>query len=274
MYNKPRILYILHNPLEVACGTEQHTRALFAGLKDHYDTWVVFPHRGTIALSNDGVSATGFPAAEVDRYVPPYRVPVIGRSLRAIFDQVQPDLVHIQHFIHWPLNVIDLSAELGNTVILSLHDHYAITPEYTLSTTSDARNTLSTDYALTAFGKDISIYLQQRREVIRASFARVARRVVPSTYLAGVISSVFPTELDVIPHGIPAFEIVRKPADRDRFVFGYVGKLLSLKGWDLLLRAFSGIRDKYPNAELHFYGGYQPDGDRMQQYRRYRRPPF
>ncbi len=55
MNNMPRILYVLHDNIKNAGGTEHHTKTLLSGLDDCYDTWVVYPGGDKLYVSNEGV---------------------------------------------------------------------------------------------------------------------------------------------------------------------------------------------------------------------------
>lgn len=127
MKNKPCILYILHNPF-IRCGTELHTRALFDGLSDTYDTWIVYRKDDSLFLSNNAKTAYKYPSNPLDKRITPLNDRLTNNSLRAVFSRVQPDIIHIQHFYNWPLNIINWTLEMCKPVVLSLHDYYANHP--------------------------------------------------------------------------------------------------------------------------------------------------
>lgn len=262
MINKPCVLYILHNPF-IRCGTELHTRALFDGLSDKYDTWVVYRKDDSLFLSNDAQTTSKFPADPMDKRVAPLNGTLTEESLRAVFSRVQPELIHIQHFYNWPLNVINWTLELNKPVVLSLHDYYAITPAFTMTGVSDPRVTLTADYSKATFGEDITGYLKLRREILSQSLERVTQIVVPSEFLARRMKAIFPVDYRVIPHGIHGYLPMPKRMPDDKVIFGFVGHLNPSKGWESLVAAFRLLRDKCQHTELHLFGSPRPERDDM-----------
>lgn len=222
-----------------------------------YDTWVAFLKGGQILLTCDGKTAYPYPMDRLDRLSPPFSAPTTTRSLKAIITRVDPDLIHIQHIVGWPLNVIDISVGSGKPVILSMHDYYAITPEFKMVGVSSPDATLSAEYSVAAMGKDISVYLHERRMFLSESLQGVKGIVVPSQYLSNMMSTVFPHTYSIIPHGIPEFKLSPRIGDSGKTVFGYFGHLIQVKGYEVLAHAFSMVKGKYPDSELHFFGSYK-----------------
>ncbi|MEE8428666.1 MAG: glycosyltransferase [Gammaproteobacteria bacterium] len=263
MSNKPRILYMLHNPF-IRCGTELHTKALFEGLKHKYDTWLVYPKGDSLFLTNDGQTAYKYAADPIRRPIMPVSAPLTSQSLQAVFARVQPDLIHIQHFCNWPVDVLDQVTANGRPVVLSLHDYYAITPAFTMMGVDDPGVTLSTDYSSSVFGMDISGFLSQRRGILHESLGRVSEIVVPSGFLAKVMGTIFPYEYKIIPHGIYDYAPVPKNTSRDMFIFGFVGHLIPPKGWETLVQAFPLVKERFPQTELHLFGSPRPENADVQ----------
>jgi hypothetical protein len=190
-HRKSRILYVLHGPFRPN-GADIHTRTLFDGLRDRYDTWTIFPWGNRLFLTNDGMTASMYPAELYDGSVlPVYDAPVTTNSLKSIFSTLSPDLVHLQHFLGWPLNLIDLCTDASCPVVATLHDYFAITPEYTMSGVVDARAVTTPQYAQLEFGADISGLLIERQQLLRKVLERAVRIVVPSNHVADTMSNVF-----------------------------------------------------------------------------------
>src|SRR5262245_26508854 len=130
---QPRLLFLLHQYDNLA-GVELHTQALADGLRNRYDVAIAYPAAGQLCLRHAGTLRT-FPADPPAWPVTPHRAPGTEQGFARILDAVQPDLIHIQHFLHWPLGVIDQAVAAGARVVVSFHDFYAITPLFTMQGT-------------------------------------------------------------------------------------------------------------------------------------------
>src|SRR5689334_14188674 len=148
---KPRLLYLVHQ-YDNPGGVELHTRALAEGLSDRYETAVAFPHQGRIRLMSGPGRAADYPADPPAWPVTPHRAPRTEESLARILDAVKPDLIHVQHFLHWPLAVIDRAVESGVPVVVSFHDFYAVTPLFTMQGADDPEQTFTPAWSRSAFG--------------------------------------------------------------------------------------------------------------------------
>lgn len=250
---RPKLLYLVHCYFNRA-GTEGHVKALSDGLRDQYDVTIAFPHEDKIVIVKDEKVTQMIPAVEVPWPVSPYSLPAMDRAIGQLFEQVAPDLIHIQHFLRWPLNLIDRAAETGLPLALSFHDYFALTPHYTMEGFS-AEQTLTPEYSKAIFQQDISPYLFQRREILQSSFKKVSSFLAPSIYLGREIQKIFPIEINVLELGIPSFVPMPRSNVSPRIRFGFLGSIIPQKGWLPLLQAFEKVAQEYPQAELHFYGG-------------------
>lgn len=256
MKTKPRLLYILHCYYNRG-GTEQHTRDLAAGLAEHFDIAIAALEKDQLHIIKDGKTTKVFQVGQVPWPITPYEAPVFTQALAQVVGETEPDLIHIQHFFNWPLSLVDHVRAMGKPVVLSLHDYYAITPYFTMQGARDAQHALSKEFVLAIFKSDISDYLRQRLEILQKSFAQVAHKIVPSTYLQQQLKSALPGNYRVIGHGIRPFTPETK-VQSTKLRFGYVGTLLPQKGWQQLAGAFQSVHKKHPECALHFFGGGAP----------------
>ncbi|HED16101.1 MAG TPA: glycosyltransferase [Gammaproteobacteria bacterium] len=259
MNSLPRILYVLHDNIKNAGGTEHHTMTLLSGLDNCYDTWVVYPDGNKLCVSNDGEECMTGPAEPFSPLIPPYCSTVIDQSFGKLLLNLRPDIIHIQHFLRWPLNIIDLAIQSKIPTVLSIHDYYVITPEYILHKDRDPCEPLTPDNSIKRYGEDISVYLNKRRDILASSMRRVSRLVVPSEFVRQTLNKVFPNECTVIPHGIPPSPRRPKRSNSEKLAFGCAGNLVPSKGWEQLLEAFLSLRKQHPNTELHFFGEIQSE---------------
>ena len=255
---RPRVLYLIHSYQHLA-GTELHARDLRDALSVDWETWVAFRHDGDRLCVLEPSGATEFLPCDPPLWpVTPYRQPRTEASLQALLARIAPDVIHVQHFILWPLSVLDIVTATRTPVVLSLHDYYAVTPEFTMRQVIDARHCFTSEYAERVFGEDISPYLRERHEILQRSLRQVAAVVAPSKYAAAEVAKVFELRVQVIEHGIRHFAATPRrgaPPRNGGLIFGYVGSLLPQKGWDQLVRAFAIARRRYPEIRLHLWGG-------------------
>jgi uncharacterized protein (TIGR03032 family) len=253
----PRLLYLVHNYGKLA-GVELHTKALVTGLCDRYAISIVYPQEGKLRLLQGVDRVTTYAADPPSWPVTPYRAPRTEQALAKVLGLVQPDLIHIQHFIHWPLSVIDQAVGSGAKVVLSFHDFYAITPQFTMLGARDPEETFSPAFCRTVFGSDISASLQERRQLLSESLRKVHQRVTISPFLQRLLAQIFPYDYRVIEYGIKPFAPRSAPASRSKVRFGFVGVLIPQKGWQTVFEAFPAVHQRFPAAELHLYGGPLP----------------
>ena len=250
---KPRLLLLLHCYHNRA-GVEEHLRTLAGALQDSYRLAIAFPEQGQLCLMRPGERLLAFPGENLN-ILAPYRAPRLEASLNRIIELTDPDLIHLVHFVNWHLGLFQQLKASGRPLVMSFHDYYAATPYYTMQGESDPARTISPEYARSVFGRDVSQYLAQRREVISAGLAQAQALVVPSPYLAGVLQQIFPFKFRVIEYGIRPFRVKPAPKAWPELRFGYFGSLLPQKGWQPLLEAFRLIEPGHPDVQLHFYGG-------------------
>lgn len=255
---RPRVLYLVHQ-FGHRTGVELHTQTLARELSDRYELSIAWPSPDGLQLVQGSRHTGQFPADLVAWPQAPYRVERTSQSLAEIFRLVQPDIIHIQHFLNWPLGVIDQAVEFGAKVVVSFHDHFALSPNYALTGTETPQEISSCAYCMKMFGRDISAWLAERREVLRRSLERVHARVTVSPYVERQLSSLYPLSYQQIEYGITGFEPLPKSPARGGLRFGFLGQLVPMKGWESLVRGFAEVTREYPNVELHLYGGDRPD---------------
>lgn len=253
----PRILYLVHQ-FGHQTGVELHTLTLAEGLRNQYDVAIAWPTAdGLCLLQGQQTTPRTFPADPTPWPKSPYRTERTSQSLEEILCLVRPDIIHIQHFLNWPLGVIDQAIDFGARVVVTFHDHFALSPNYALHGKEAPDATLSVEYSIQTFGWDISTWLRERREILRRSLERVAVRISVSPYIERQLSAVFQTSFRQIEYGIVDFEPLPKSPAFAGLRFGYLGQLVPMKGWQSLIQAFAEVRRQHPAVELHLFGGEQ-----------------
>ncbi|MEP7183781.1 MAG: glycosyltransferase, partial [Betaproteobacteria bacterium] len=138
-----------------------------------------------------------------------FTLPRDAASLAALLSAVGVVRLHFHHIHRLPRAVLDLPAAVGVPYDCTLHDHYAICPQYQLDTV-DGRYCGEPDAAGCAaclavrpaqWGLDIVAW----RTAFGALLAGAARRIAPTQDVAQRIGRYFPgLAIDVWPHPEPA----------------------------------------------------------------------
>ncbi len=233
---------------------EEHIKSLGTALAGAYEVSYLYPERGALHLRNHRGEITSLPVPEVAWPVTQFSDDHFDRALTTLLKQAAPDLIHLHHFINYPLSILSLVHECSVPVFISHHDYFAITPHYTMQGVRDPKLCTSAVYAAKIFGQDIASYLQERQRFIAAAFARTHRHIAPSQALATTLRSLYDIPITVIPHGITPFT-AREKTPSSALRFGYVGSILPQKGWEFLAKTFISLGIPADVATLHFYGG-------------------
>lgn len=255
----PRLLYVLHEYQHLG-GTELQTRLLVEHLASRYEIAVAWidPKTSTIVIQPPVGAPAVYPADPVVFPMTPDQQPTTQRSFDRLLESFEPDIIHFQHLVKWPLGIIDQARESGTKVVVSLYDYYAITPYYTMEGVADPKEIFTPTYAA-QLGSDGLKYLEHRRALLEQSFGSIDRCVVLSQYQRRIMSQVFSVDFTVIEPGIaPFIPLPKTPSPNLRF--GYLGTLVKQKGWPTLVEAFEKVRQKHPTAGLGLYGANRSIG--------------
>jgi glycosyltransferase involved in cell wall biosynthesis len=250
---KPKILYLLHNYNNLS-GTEIHVKALERLLADCFDIWLVYPQDKCIHVKHrEKISI--YETENVSFPVTPFRLPKIEKIVIQIFKEINPDICHIHHCMHWPLSIIELSTSLCTRAVITFHDFYTLTPDFTMRHVTDQYDLISAKYAQKIFRQDISEYLLERRRYLQRSISKLHHRIVPSRFLVPLFQQFFSGEYTIIEHGIAPYTVLKKKSSSDHIVnIGYIGGLLPQKGIGTLLRGFPMIRKTRKDVALKVFG--------------------
>ena len=242
----PKILFLQHRYLNRA-GTEQHSRLLAAKLRGSYtvSTLAIEPVQEghhQIVLIKEEERSEGWAVPTLPFPETPWTDATYEKIFKDVLDSEAPDLVHVHHLLHWPLCILEEVRRRGIPMIYTLHDYYALSPEYTLQS-----------------GKvpDHTPYYQKRLAYF-GDLLQSATCVAPSLYVAHRYRDTFQIHATVIPHGIDLIVRSALPDHQHESAFGYIGSFLPQKGFDLMLRAFQHYRDTGGGLKLHLFGGTLP----------------
>lgn len=272
-----RILHLVHQYLpEHIGGTELYSRNLARHQVAEGNRVALFT---ATAAPQTGAGSAPLPAEEEGVRV--YRVPVGPRSpqaaflslfrqkqvsaaLTAVLDREQPDLIHLQHLIGLPAELVDQMVARQIPFVVTLHDYWYACANAQLLTNYDATICAGPDRfrlncarcALARTGRPGAVWagatpliapimmLRQRR--LQDIFARARRLVAPTDFVRATYQKLgFPAgKICVIAHGInaPPKRLPReeRPAGMPLHV-AYIGGLAWQKGVHVLVDAVNRL---------------------------------
>jgi len=277
---KLRILHLVHQYLpEFVGGTELYTQTL----AEHQ---VKAGHTVSIFTVTPGESC--WPEPAIENGVRVYRFPVGPRSRRQVFfqslresdiseafasalDQEKPMLVHGQHFMGLPADLIDKVTAVGIPLVITVHDYWYVCANAQLFTNYDQTICKGPDRAFLNCGRcaivradyeraqwlapGVAPLMAYRYRVSRRMLTTAARIIFPSHFVQMIYLDMgIPGDNSiVIPHGIDAprelsedLIAVRSPTPNTqsgnrRLRIGYVGNLARQKGIHNLIAAVNRL---------------------------------
>lgn len=284
-----RILHLVHQyPPHYVGGTELYTQSLarqqaMAG----HDVAVIAPVPETgppLERSADGVRVHGIPTGERGRlqvFYQSFRQADVRRAVTAVVEQEKPDLVHIQHLMGLPLDVMGDLHQAQLPYVVTLHDYWYVCANAQLITNTDhsicsgpdaqaancarcglARAGLSAAGALAPL---VAPIFRRRNERLREVLANAAHVIAPTQFVYDTYQRLgMPTgNMSVVRHGIELPENAVRAARaahaaRGRggpLQVGYVGSIAWQKGLHVLVNAVNELPPD--DVRLTIYGGLE-----------------
>lgn len=247
---KRKVLYIQHAYFNRA-GTEAHSKLLAVKLNQKQQSIFLTWDTNKIALIENDSILKSWKIPELDFPVTPLTNETYEFILKEVLTSVNPNVVHVHHFHHWPFSVMNILNKYTIPWVFTVHDYYLITPHFTMQGIMDPRVTLGPNYSKTVFGSDISSYLIERRNFILENINGAKNIIAPSNYAKNIFESVFQISVQVIEHGIEKFE----PIETHVNGFGFIGSFLPQKGFQSLLQGYIRYKEKGGTFKLHLFGG-------------------
>ncbi|MDJ0753732.1 MAG: glycosyltransferase [Ardenticatenaceae bacterium] len=184
-----------------------------------------------------------------------------------------PDIIHLQHLLGLPLNIVGMIKKHQIPYVITLHDYWFICPNAQLITNTDrqicagpaadfsncgrcllARGGLPAPQML---GRVTGRIVANRSHRLRPILDHAHRLIAPTHFVknefmrAGMIQH--PEKCVVLPHGIefPAEIDLPGSEEENGFRVAYIGGLSEQKGVHILIEAFNRLP---PAAQLDIYG--------------------
>ncbi len=185
----------------------------------------------------------------------------IDKLYREYLEEIQPDIIHIQHLSHLSTNIVLISKKKNLPIIYTLHDFWLIcargqliTPSYKICPGPNIMRCIRCLSYMNPSYNDIRKYLLHMRKIRK----NIDIYLSPSRFLLEIM----------VKNGIPREKIIYSPygfkkdlikydakkwSKRDRIVFGFIGRIIPVKGLSILLEAFKMVSNQY-DTELRIYG--------------------
>lgn len=291
-----KVLTVVHDFLpEHVGGTEVHAAQLALELRRRgHDVLVLTSERDLSRPEGDWSRRewNGLPVIELVlqreyadvREV--YGAPFAGEAFRDLLRGYAPDLVHFQHVAHFGAGCIEIAADEGVPVALTLHDYHVLCERATLqradgslcgagarawATASEACIDCLQHHPLQAARwpdadareTRLARAAHERRAWHARALARADLVLSPSHFLvrqceqAGVLA---PGRARVLKAGYPGQRREPQPTDPARALrVGYVGGIYPSKGVHVLVDALQRLRDAPIELEIHGVLEWFPD---------------
>lgn len=275
-----RILQVVHGfPPESIAGTERYCEAVVQCLLKRGHECVVLAGSGrddteaTLAVSEqDGLLIARYrrAARRPYRWTDEYDADA-ERLVRRLLALVNPDVVHLHHWLHLTSNLAAICADLEIPVVITLHDVwtscpriYRIRPDDVFCEEPPATAPCLTCVERTSWQGDGETVraLTLRREIVEAELALAKVVMVPSEAHRRLILTLLDLPDDrvtVLPHGTFAALTGRKDHEENGafpqrpLQIGHWGYLMHLKGTHLILEAVHRLRDP-SSVHVHLIG--------------------
>ena len=259
---KPFVLFLTHNQVfapGIRGGVEKHVAELMEGLgavnsitlaarpddRDHifYEVLV------------EGRLITGaFPLAQP--VTPGLPCDDVRALLHAVAESLPLLCVHVHHWMFWPDDLFDMLDTLRVPVALTLHDYYALCPNYKLLDNRGAfcglpeKDACRTCYEATQ--KEPYAGFAARRQAMARAFPRLSRVYTASRYVQSLHQTAFPEAHYVHrPFGVPGFPPAATHPRDEKLRVGVLGNMTPAKGSQELLFMLQEPRE---NLEWHIFG--------------------
>lgn len=281
-----RILHIIHQYLpDHIGGTELYTHWLTRELARRGHEIAIF-HRhsadgtGLARRREDGIeiwSAWNGRFQPTDRFLSTFRKPALLDAFAQALDQIQPDVVHVEHLMGLPVSILTALQKRHIPYVVTLWDFWWVCANAQLLTndtqeicsgpdrfTNCARCVLarSGSSALNLAQPLLPIPLAHRNRILKNSLSNAAALITPAPFVQKWYANYgIPAErMTVVPPGLdyPA-DVPRENEGVRPFRIGYIGGLSWQKGVHVLIKTFAQLpapAELWIAGDLDFDPGY------------------
>ncbi len=282
-----RLLYLLHQYLpDHVGGTELYTHWLTKALQAQGQHQIAIFHRRSapgaglshrIEAGIDIWSAWHEPFTPFNRFTATFTDPALTDNFRRVLDATRPELVHIQHFMGLPVQIVHELQRRGIPYVVTLWDFWWVCANAQLLTNDSeeicdgpraylncARCALarSNRSPLAPALPVLALPLALRTQRLRRILSGAARLIAPAHFVRDwyAAQAIATDRLTVIPPGLDYPTDLRWSqgswVGKRPFRIGYIGGLSRQKGVHVLVEAFQNLAE---DTELWLAGDPQFD---------------
>ncbi|HID53736.1 MAG TPA: glycosyltransferase [Anaerolineae bacterium] len=286
-----RILHIIHQYLpDHIGGTELYTHWLTQELARRGHEIAIFYRRsadgsGLSRRTEDDIeiwAAWNGRFQPTDRFLSTFRNPFLLNTFTQALDQIQPDVVHVEHLMGLPAGILTILQKRRIPYVVTLWDFWWVCANAQLLTndtqeicagpdkfTNCARCVLarSGSSALKLAQPLLPLPLAQRNRILKNSLSHAAALIAPAPFVKNWYAShgISAERMTVVPPGLDYPADAAREAEGVRpFRIGYIGGLSWQKGVHVLVNAFTQLSAP---AELWIAGDPDFDPDYVAQLR-------
>jgi glycosyltransferase involved in cell wall biosynthesis len=266
---RPKVLHVLHGPIDSPGGTEEHVVALLAELADEFDATLLYPVESGFVVETIGRTRAGDTVRDrhllpgSSRWVTETYDSVAAEALTTCLDLFPADAVHIHSFNGHSLAPLEVLADFAGPVVSFMHDPYLACPHYSLLYRNRSACGIPEDLTVCARclpeteQRDVD-QLVAFRAFVREHQRTVDRWVFASRSAADQLTRAYdldPARIEIIEHSptIPDDRWTLDPpvVHDEPLRLAFVGRGWAKKG----LRTVNRLADELdPTVEVHHFG--------------------
>ena len=246
-----RILQLVHGHIKTSFGGSEHAAfALHDAYECNQDAWILTP--GVAELGENSPRDQKLQSSSHPLKLIGNDVEERDRQLASLLQEIQPQVIHLHHYLHFGVDIITSLKKLWPEaiVVLTLHEYLLLCAHNGQMLKRGSNRTCSNpepEACSNCFaGLDLSLF-QQRKTAAQTALNCCDGLISPSHYLLSVMQQQFclPVDTRVIENGLPLELLTSYPRSRyetsnatpslNRFAF--FGRASELKGLIVLLQA-------------------------------------
>ena len=267
LYGKKRILFLVNEweeNMEMTGGASLHLKDIIQKMRQKDACFVLSPERQDLSTLNLYLYTENCAKllyqfkTDINLYGQVvYYNHTYHEIVERLFEIFQFDILHVQHFLFQPFDVINIAKEHGTYAIATLHDLYLLCPSINMVYDGKYCEEIQPENCQKCFVKKHKItenILENWRKNAYETLRKFDQIIVPSENTKNLFLSTYPDlKMDVIEHGIDITEVKLPPkTPKDTFDIAFVGVMARHKGSEI----FKELLEKNQNLQLrfHFFG--------------------
>jgi len=273
-----KVLHVIHGfPPEYMAGSEVYTYNLCKALLKEHEIYVFYrisnpyiKEYEIIKTKYEGMNIIKVNLPNIPHdFEKRYKNSIVDSVFEDVIRKISPDIVHISHLNYLSTTIIKIIKKIQIPIIYTLHDYWLMCPRGQLIQLNKALCPSIIfdqcgDCLLNYFSdsKKARISMEKRQIYMKKLVNKVDLFIAPSNFLREkyIEWGVRPENIIYSDYGFDKkyFENFKKiPSNTIRF--GYIGRIIAVKGIDLLIRAFNSL--EIDNFIIKIYGRDTPGLD-------------